>query len=250
MQTHILEEFLPHELTNIVDYFKIRAESKDVIKRWTNIMIIKSASLRFVVDTILNTFDSYGEAYLLLINYNNHVALTGERGAPIIELSNDLLIHIKNVLNYNYARETYTVYFWKTLLNMLSCCLYNHYIYFTTRYTKNELKKNESYALLKNTIRLWYHLCEKHNIELYIGISTTNTGGKVTRYNYHYIKTREYESYSDFHRHIRPPLVCFDKNNEVYRLGDRFWLPHQGYQTGYEELICGKSISIQLFADA
>lgn len=234
MQTNVLEEFLPPELTDIIDHLKIHAEAKDVIKRWTNIMIIKSASLRFVVDTILNTFDSYGEAYLVLTNYNNHVALTGERGARM-NLCDDLLIHIKNVLNYNYARETYTSYFWKNLLNMLSCCLYNHYLYFTTRYTKKELKKNESYALLKNIIRLWYHLCEKHNIKLYIGISTTNTGGKVTCYNYHYIKTREYESYTDFHRHIRPPLVCFDKFNRSDAEW-RFWIPHQNYQTGYNYL--------------
>lgn len=234
MQTHILEAFLPHELTDIVENFKKNAQAKDVIKRWTNIMIIKSASLRFVVDTILNTFDSYGDAYLLLTDYNNHVALTGERGAPI-NLCDDLLIHIKNVLNYNYARETYTVYFWKALLNMLSCCLYNHYLYFTTRYTKKELKENKSYALLKNTIRLWYHLCEKHNIELYIGISTTSTGGKVTRYNYHYIKTREYKSYTDFHRHIRPPLVCFNKFN-TSDAEWRFWIPHQGYQHYYNYL--------------
>ena len=234
MQTNVLEEFLPRELTDIVDYFKIHGESKDIIKKWTNIMIIKSASLRFVVDAVLNTFDSYGDAYLLLTDYNNHIALTGERGAPI-NSCDDLLIHIKNVLNYNYARETYTVYFWKALLNMLSCCLYNHYLYFTTRYTKKELKENKSYALLKNTIRLWYHLCEKHNIELYIGISTTSTGGKLTRYNYHYIKTREYKSYTDFHRHIRPPLVCFNKFNKSDAEW-RFWIPHQGYQHYYNYL--------------
>lgn len=139
------------------------------------------------------------------------------------------------MLNYNYARETYTVYFWKALLNMLSCCLYNHYLYFTTRYTKKELKENKSYALLKNTIRLWYHLCEKQNIELYIGISTTSTGGKVTCYNYYYIKTREYKSYTDFHRHIRHPLVCFNKFNRSDAEW-RFWTPHQGYQHYYNYL--------------
>lgn len=231
---NVLEQFFPHEITDIIENLKKNAQAKDVIKRWTNIMIIKSASLRFVVDTVLNTFDSYGDAYLLLTDYNNHVALTGERGAPI-NLCDNLLIHIKNVLNYNYARETYTVYFWKTLLNILSCCLYNHYLYFTTRYTKKELKENKSYALLKNTIRLWYHLCEKHNIELYIGISTTSTGGKVTRYNYHYIKTREYKSYTDFHRHIRPPLVCFNKFNRSDTEW-RFWIPDQKYQSGYKYL--------------
>lgn len=83
MQTNVLEQFFPREITDIIENFKKNAQAKDIIKRWTNIMIIKSASLRFVVDTILKTFDSYGDAYLLLTDYNNHIALTGERGAPI-----------------------------------------------------------------------------------------------------------------------------------------------------------------------
>ena len=74
MQTNVLEQFFPREITDIIENFKKNAQAKD---------IIKSASLRFVVDTILKTFDSYGDAYLLLTDYNNHIALTGERGAPI-----------------------------------------------------------------------------------------------------------------------------------------------------------------------
>lgn len=219
MQTHILEEFLPSEITDIVDYFKIHAESKEVIKRWTNIMIIKSASLKIVISVVLDSFNSPEGVFYIS---NHPISLHGK----LMNLNIYFQGHLLNMLNYNYSREKYVVKFWKSLLNMLACCLYNHYKYLvSTHTTKKELKKNESYLLLQKTIKTWFHLCEKHNIELF-----------VANYNkfidYHHVKTREYKSYTDFHGHTQPPIISFNKEN----IGIMIKYENREYQDCYNYL--------------
>ena len=127
-----LEEFLPCELINIIDDLKKQTEAKDTIKRWTNIMIIKTTALKFVVSVVLDSFNaSEGLFY-------NPISLHGK----LMNLNIYFQGHLLNILNYNYSREKYVVKFWKSLLNMLACCLYNHYKYLvSTHTTKKELKK-------------------------------------------------------------------------------------------------------------
>lgn len=194
-----LTDILPSELTDIIVQYKKQADSKDIIKRWTNIMIIKTAALKFVIPVVLDSFNtSEGLFYLA----DHPISLHGKS----MNFNYLFLGNLMNILNYNYSREKYVVKFWKSLLNMLGCCLYNHHKYLVVSTpTKKKLKKNENYVLLQQTIKTWFHLCKKHNIELFVA----KYNKKFIDYNHE--KTRDYESYTDFHEHTQPPIISFTK---------------------------------------
>lgn len=186
-QYHILENLFPQEIVNIILHYNKQSEAKEIINHYTNLINNKTSSLKFLVNEVIN---SYNVSHSFQYN--------------LINLNNELLFHLKRVINSNYSREKYNHYFWQSLLNLFSRSLMNYYNYllFSNKTANTKLKNNKSYILLKKTIALWFKLCLKHNINLALYINN-----KSLKYKFIYVNSKNIEPFHNFNKLLYAPLV-------------------------------------------
>ena len=196
-QYHILENLFPREIVYIILHYNKQSKAKEIINHYTNLINNKTSSLKFLVNEVINSYNIFHSFECNLINLNN-----------------ELLFHLKRVINSNYSREKYNHYFWQSLLNILSRSLMNYYNYllFNNKIANTKIKNNESYILLKKTIASWFKLCLKHNINLAFYINN-----KSLKYKFIYVNSKNIEPLHNFNKLLYAPLVCDGNwNNELY----------------------------------
>jgi hypothetical protein len=195
-QYHILENLFPPEIVNIILHYNKQSEAKEIIKHYTNLITNKTSSLKFLLKEVLNSYNISHSFQYNLINLNN-----------------ELLFHLKRVINSNYSREKYSHYFWLSLINIFSRSLMNYYNYllFNNKTANTKLKNNKSYILLKKTIVSWFKLCLKHNVNLALYINN-----KTLKYKFIYVNSKNIEPLHNFNKFLYAPLVYDDNMSLDY----------------------------------
>jgi hypothetical protein len=173
---------LPLELVHMIYIILLREKSCDTILRNHKLIQGKKNALKNILDHMI-----YYE-----IIYSN------TRGYFERNLFESFII----ALNGEFSRTMYTVEFWQYLLQLISSRLMIMYNCFCIN--GHDKKKNTDYKLFLQISEIWFKLCKKHNIRLYLVWYKYFNKNQLTR---EILNTRKMAPIRSFKKHSFSPLV-------------------------------------------
>ena len=148
---------------------------------------------------------------LLRAAIKDHICVSNTYKFDLLEDSS--VNKLKFILKHNFNRERYNKIFWECFLNVLSDKLMRLHTYI--QITNMNFNKNKYYTNLKLAIKIWFQLCQKHNIQFRLYYSN-----KIIKncYARHLIKLDNFSKYLHYPNVIINNYQGLCNNHAVFYL--------------------------------
>lgn len=164
MNSYVLLYFLPSDVISIVNKFVLINKSASKIVHNLKYYSCKQNILYQSINNLLNMYD---------LNY-----LKSESFAIDLHIEN-----FNNVLLNYYSKVHYTKVFWNNYLNIFAHVLMKLYneIFIFNNYSVSPFN---IFVKFKKIKKLWFLLCKKYNVKLYLSYKNRNSNNILNYTNY------------------------------------------------------------------
>lgn len=181
---------LPREIIHHIYIFYLREKSRDTILYHYKSIQEKTSTLKNVIHHMVYFDTNY-------INIQNNINI-------------NIISNINIILNNEFSREIYPHEFWQHLLHLISVRLmytYNHFCIIG-----NNKRTNADYNLFLQMIDVWFKLCIKHNIKLYISRYEDFNKTVITRME---LNAKKMLPIKNLNKYVYTPTVILNNGEHI-----------------------------------